>query len=229
MNYKITVPIVSLLLSLSGLAQTAQMAQSEAVGKNASLEQQVERYSFIDGGIIDALAELSQSPEVKLHLGIEEILRERFAAPRERTFRFSISLAHKSVRQILDTLCASDTRYGWSMDGQTINVYPRTRVNDKTDLLNFHIDHLRLTDVPDPDQALTPLSQLFPDEQIGYLQNGLGDNNYTEPWTETFTGLTVRQLINRITEHSGSHTVWIWQGGKDGRMFTFLRGGFHTR
>ena len=44
-----------------------------------------------------------------------------------------------------------------------------------------------------------------------------------------FEHLTVRQFINRMAERMGTQTSWVWQGGKDERMLTFLKGGFHTR
>jgi hypothetical protein len=192
------------------------------------LDQEVAHYEFTNGSIIDGLAELSQNRSVQLHLGIEEILRERLQSPLDRSVRFSVVLEHKSVRDLLNALCSYDARYTWSTDGQTINVYPQARVSDPTDLLNFHIERIELAEVPDPDQALTPLSKLFPGEEIGYMQLG-GEAAYDAPWTATFENLTVRQFMNRIAEHIGPRTVWSWQGGKDARVFSFGRGGFETR
>jgi len=193
----------------------------------ALLDQEVPRYELTDGSLVDGLAELSRIRTLRLHLGIEEILRERLQGPSDRSVRFSLVLEHKSVRDILNTLCGWDARYTWSTDGASINVYPWARTYDRTDLLNFEIERIELRGIPDPYQALTPLVKLFPEEPIGYMQSG-GDSSYQSPWTVTFEHLTVRQLANRIAEHMGQRTAWIWQGGKDCRMFTFLRGGFHT-
>jgi hypothetical protein len=95
--------------------------------------------------------------------------------------------------------------------------------------LNLRIDKIIVNGIPDPDQALTPLSKLFPEQQVGYAGSGLGENTYAEPWTAVFDHLTVRQFIDRIAEHMGPRTSWVWQGGKNERMFTFLKGGFHTQ
>jgi len=130
------------------------------------------------------------------------------------------------VRDIVDTLCQFDSRYTWSSDGSSINVYARAVVADPTYFLNREFEKLSLKDIPDPGQALTPLAKQFPNEQIGYVQIG-GDNRYAQPWTVDFEHLTIRQFMNRIAEHAGSQTVWIWRGGKDSRMFTFLKGGFY--
>lgn len=192
------------------------------------LDQEVPHYELTNGSIVDGLAELSHNRSVQLHLGIEEILRERLQSPLDRSVRFSVVLEHKSVRDILNALCAYDARYTWSTDGQTINVYPQARVSDSTDLLNFRIERIELAEIPDPDQALTPLSKLFPGEEIGYMQLG-GEAAYDAPWTVTFENLTARQFMNRIAEHIGPRTIWRWQGGKDARVFGFARGGFETR
>jgi hypothetical protein len=85
-----------------------------------------------------------------------------------------------------------------------------------------------LVKIQDPDQALTVLSRQYPDEQVGYMQAG-GNISYTEAWTVSFEGLTVRQFVNRLAEHIGPESSWVWQGGRDERMFTFNRGGFQTR
>ena len=119
------------------------------------------------------------------------------------------------MRNILNALCAADPRYAWSIEGATIDIYPKNQIGDKADFLNFQIERIRLEEVPDPDQALTPLDKIFPGI-VGYMQIG-GDNRYAEPWTITFEHLTVRQFANRIAEHMGSNTSWTWQGGKTGR------------
>jgi len=228
MNTLTSVTCLSALLSASIPGQTVERGKTSAAEARPSpLEQEVQHYVLTDRSLIDGLAELSQSAGVRLNLGIEEILRERLQSPRDRSAKISLHLEHASLRDILNALCDSDPRYAWSTDGFSINVYPRARADDKSDLLNFQIQRIELNAVPDPDQALTPLSKLFPGEQVGYMQFG-GDNSYSEPWTVAFEHLTVRQLMDRITEHIGPHAMWSWQGGKDGRMFTFLRGGFHT-
>ena len=164
-----------------------------------------------------------------LHLGFEEIIRGRIQDdPRGLSAHFSLHLENKHVREILDALCESDARYTWSEEGNSINVYPRTTKNDPSYLFNLRIDRIVVTDIPDPDQGLTPLSKLFPGQQVGYLCPGLGDNAYTKPWTAVFEGVTVRQFINRIAEHMGPRTSWVWAGGHGERMFTFLKGGFNT-
>jgi hypothetical protein len=194
----------------------------------APLDAKVEHFDLADSALIDGMAELSSKPVPGLHLGIEEILRPRLADARDRSVRFSLHLENRTVREILDALCQSDSRYEWSADGPSINVYPRARANDPSYLLDVPLEWIRVSDIPDPDQALVPLAKQVSGQQIGYMQLG-GDNRYASPWTATFEHLTVRQFINRVAEHMGPRTSWIWQGGRDSRMFTFLKGSFHTQ
>jgi len=227
MNKLIASACLSAALCLPTLAQKPE-GQSTSSLAAPPLDQEVSAFELKDGSIIDGLAELSRNPDLRLHLGIEEVLREKLATPRDRTVHFSLRLDHKSVREILTALCESDPRYAWSVDGSTIDVFPRARAADGTNLLNFRISEIHLIDAPDPDQALTPLSKEFPSEQIGYMHMG-GDDSYSVPWNAVFQNCTVRQFMNRITERIGPVSSWIWQGGKDSRMFTFVSSGFYTR
>ena len=147
--------------------------------------------------------------------------------PRATSTHFSLHLQDRSVKEILDALCQADERYTWAQNEASVNIFPRAAKSDPSYLLNLRIDHIAVSDAPDPDQGLTPLSKQFPEQQVGYYGGG-GEDSYPELWTTTFEGLTVRQFINKLAEHMGPRTSWIWQGGKDERMFTFLKSGFHT-
>ena len=131
------------------------------------------------------------------------------------------------MREILDALCESDARYVWSSDSLSINVYPKASVGNATYLPNHELERISLNNITDPDQALTPLSKLMPNEQVGYM--GFGDIQYERPWTVTFEHITVRRMINRLAEHLGPQSLWIWQGSRSERMFTFLKWGPASR
>jgi hypothetical protein len=225
-----TLAFLTLLSPAFALGQGPHYPQgTESVAKSP-LEVRIRVFDVTDAILRDGLSELSLKNIQGLHLGLEEIIRVKMEDdPRDLTAHFSLHLQDKSVRQILDALCESDRRYAWSEDGATINISPRATNRDPSYLLNLRIDRIAINGIPDPDQGLTPLSRLFPNQQVGYFGPGLGDNTYAEPWTAVFEHLTVRQFINRMAEHMGTQTSWVWQGGKDERMFTFLKGGFHTR
>lgn len=219
--------VCTMFLSTMLLAEAS--GREANVPNKAPLEAVVEDMELTDVILRDGVAELSSKNIAGLHLGMEEIIRDRIQDDaRTQGPHFSLHIKSKTVRQILDDLCRSDPRYTWSEDASTINIYPRAAIRDSSYLLNLRIDKIALTAVPDPDQALNPLSKVFPTQQIGYAGVGLGGDAYAEPWTATFERLTARQFINRLAEHLGPHTVWVWQGGKDERLFTFAKNGFHT-
>jgi len=220
---------LALLLPAFVCGQEPHKSQGAGIPSSRPLEARVSRFDISDAVLRDGLSELSSKNIEDLHLGFEETIRERIQDdPKVQSPHFSLHLQGKTVREVLDSLCNSDPRYAWSEDGATINVYPRATADDPSYLLNLWIDKLAVSDVPDPDQALTPLSKRFPQQQIGYFGPGLGENTYAEPWTAAFERLTVRQFISRIAEHMGPRTSWVWEGGKNERMFTFLKGAFHT-
>jgi hypothetical protein len=194
------------------------------------LDARVQSFDVTDAIFRDAVSELSLKKVEGLHLGFEEIIRDRIQQdPRSISPHFAIHLENKTIRDILDEICRVDSRYTWSQDGMTINIYPRESVGLADYLLNLKITRLSLDKVPDPGQAVTSLSKEFPDEQVGYYGPGLGSYTYAQPWTVTFESLTVRQFINRIAEHVGPQTSWVWEGGRKEMGFTFLKSGFNTQ
>ena len=74
-------------------------------------------------------------------------------------------------------------------------------------------------------EALTPLAKLLPGEHLGYAGIA-GDSSSPEPWSKSFRQLTVRQLMNRISEHIGPRGAWILSGSKDDRFFFSFQYGF---
>jgi hypothetical protein len=184
-------------------------------------------FNFHGGALIDAIAELSSMPGLELHIGFEEIIRNRITDPRDRSVRFELHLANRTVGQVLDELCKLDPRYTWSTDEDSVNIFPRAIPKDPSYLMNLQIEEIGLSNLLNPNRALKRLHVLFPAQQVGYMQTG-GQNEYSAPWSVKFKRLSVRQFINRIAEHMGPRTSWVWQGGQNERMFTFLKGGFHT-
>lgn len=218
-----------LLALLGGLVpgQTPQPSQIVVAGASSPpLDREVPHYELTDGSLMEGVSELSRNPDVPLHLGSEEIIRERYSDPRDRSVRFALNLEGQTVRQVLNALCGADPRYTWSTNGSSINVYPRARVDDKTYLLNHRIQRIQLNNISTPYGVFKPLSKLFPypPDQVGYLRMSTA-NLYSESWTAAFEDLTVRELIDRVAEHIGPRSSWLWQGGEGERAFSFLDGG----
>lgn len=220
-------PLVLLLAAMSS-GQVPVAEDASHPSPRSVLDHRIERFEVKNGILRDGIAELSSNVGEGLHIGVEEIPRGNIRQnPRTNTVHFSVRLENKTVRDVLNALCDSDPRYTWSEDGASINVYPKSEATDRSYFPNLVIDRIVLDAVPDPDQALTPLSKHFPEVQVGCIQMG-GENTYAKPWTVTFERVTVRQFVNRIAEHIGTQTSWLWQGDQRERMFTFLRGGLGT-
>jgi hypothetical protein len=198
------------------------MGQSNLV--DSVLELRVPHFELANQSLFDGLSRLSGEP-IALHLGFEEVLKQRDSDAAEREPRFSMKLENVSVRDILDGLCNRDARYKWSLDGSTINVYPRAVESDPSYLLNLRVASVDLKNVTDSYAALTPIARRLPTEQIGYRHLGAGVQ-YSSPWSVSFENLTVRQLVNRITAHLGPQGGWIFSGSKENRWFTFHNSNF---
>jgi hypothetical protein len=149
--------------------------RTEDLQSAAALNDRVAQFDVTDTTIIDALSKLSHEPIAGLHLGIEEIIRDTASVPTDRNVRFSLSLHDATVRDIIEALCKSDRHYMWSVDGSTVNVYPREIVGKSSYLLNREIGTIALKNINGPTVALTSLMKLLPHEQLGYA--GIGVNN----------------------------------------------------
>jgi hypothetical protein len=217
-------------LGLLLLVFTADIyAQTTAGGPNGSptplvLSSRVVHFDLTEATLIDALSKLSREPIPDLHLGFEEIIQGESSV--DRSVRFSLSLNDVTVRDIIDTLCKFDSRYIWSVDGSSVNVYPGETVGDSSYLLNRELDSIALENIYRPADALTTLMKLLPGEQLGYAGIGIS-NDYREPWSMVFSHITVRQLMNRLSEHRGPYGGWIWSGIGGQRFFGYFERSFN--
>jgi hypothetical protein len=220
-------------ISLIGVLATVGLVFTSMLGQNAgrvqtSLDYRVALFQLKDVGFVDAVAELSLQPVGDLHLGMEEVLREGVTDPQPQNPRFSPVLRNSTVREILNVLCGYDNRYTWAQDGETINIYPKATADDGSYLLNRRLEHIAVSGILSPEGGLTFLDKQLPPprEQLAYAGAG-GDSSFSLAWNQVFEGLTVRQFINRLSEHMGPHTSWVFYGSRQERLFTFRKGGFH--
>jgi hypothetical protein len=175
------VAILLLVLTAYNCGQVTSVTTGDSPSTSA-LSNRLAHFDLTNATIIDALSKLSDEPIAGLHLGIEEIIQDKSSELPDRSIRFSLSLHDVTVRDIIDTLCKSDRRYTWSVDGSSLNVYPRETVGNPSYLLNRELDSIALKNINGPSDALTPLMKLVPGEQLGYAGIGMGINNdYPEP------------------------------------------------
>jgi hypothetical protein len=217
---------VLLILSPYSYGQTAQSKNDNELSTRL-LNYRVAHFDLTNSTLFEGLSKLSLEPIDGLHLGIELVLRENFSEPLDRSIQFSLSLQDTTVLDIVDTLCQFDSRYTWSTDGLSINVFPRETIGNSSYLLNRDLEEITLKNLTAPYEALTPLAKLLPGEQIGYAGIGLV-GSHSEPWSAVFDHVTVRQLMNRISEHFGPRGGWIWRGSRDQRFFFCFPSGFNV-
>lgn len=197
--------------------------------KSKAIDAVVPEFSMTGFTLIEGVSLLSLQNIPSLHLSVEEILKERsLQQVDDHQSRFSIHVKGKSVRQILDLLCSSDGRYVWTQNGNTINVYPVATRDDPSYLMNLRLRRILVTDLTSPEGGLAFLDKQLPvpRQQLGYASGG-GNSSYLKPWTQSWRDITVRQFINRLSEHMGDRTSWVLYGAKNERYFTFEEGGFH--
>jgi hypothetical protein len=208
-------------------------AQSTDVGvgrpnlEELVLSKPVPQFTLLQGTLYDGLKNLSSGP-VPFAFGFEEVLKERFSDPDIQDPQFDLRLENKTVRDTLDALCEADSRYSWSSDAFTVNIYPRSTVGDAAYLLNRRLPKLDLAGITNIDEGLLAIVHQLPppQEQVAHVQMG-GDSSYPlEPWHSSFQDLSVRQAMNRLVAHMGQHACWIFHGSRDFRAFTFFRTGF---
>ena len=178
----------------------------------------------VDKKPIEAAAQALLENDHAVGLGFEEVLAERFGGSETGNPPISLTLQGPTVRSALDALCKADSRYAWSFDGTTVNLFPRDTANQSNYLMNRRLT-LRLEKVDDIQQGLLAIVHTLPGpaEQVAIMQVG-GDSTYPPaPWTVNYENITVRQAINRLVEHMGTSSWWFFGGAKDFRRFTFFR------
>lgn len=203
-------------------------AQTNAT-ENAVLSGRIPHLDLLNQTLHDGLANLSLNP-TSLSLGFENLLKAKISDPELPAPHFDLHLEGKTIGEILDTLCSMDSRYTWSRDGNTINVFPKAVVDDPSYFLNRKLDKLDIENITDIQQGLLAIIQELPGprEQVANAQVG-GKTSYTVPWSARFENLTVRQAINRLTERLGSRSYWTLSGSRDFRNFAFFDKGFYPQ
>src|SRR5208282_2275772 len=223
-NLKRTLPSLALLLTLPWARHVgAQQSGAQAGNEAKFLETRVPEFVVHGETLLDGTWKLARGP-APFRFGFEKILKKKFTDPEIAGPRFDLHLKDKTVREILDALCEADPRFAWSMDGATVNVFPRSVIGDDHYLLNRGMGSLELNNAVDiQDGLLAIVHQLPPPvEQVAISQIGGGDPYPPEPWTVTFKSMKVRQVMNRLTEHGGPCAIWIFGGSEDFRAFGFF-------
>jgi len=217
--------VVALTLLLAAGATARAPADQETQEPNF-LEIRVPEFKLQNETLLDGLWKLTRIP-APFWIGYEDTLRRKgegmLPAPPGRDL--SLSLVNKTYREIFDALCRADSKFTWSADGDTVNVYPRAVVGDPAYLLNRRLAQFELQKATRVEEGLLAVARQLPPpfEQVAVVQFS-GDDTYPpQPWTISFQQVTVRQVVNRLAAHGGGCGVWTFGGAIDFRRFAFFR------
>jgi hypothetical protein len=214
---------LTLLFAVSRPFATEQQLGAQSAPEDKFLDTKVPEFELQDQTLVDGLWKLARAP-APFAFGFENVLKKRLADADIPDPKFSLQLKNTTVRGVLNALCEADSRFIWSMDGATVNVFPRAVTNDDSYLLNRRLERFELKNATDVDKGLFAIPQQLPPpfEQVAHAQAGGGDPYPPEPWTVTFLNLSVRQVVNRLALRGGPCGIWIFGGAADFRSFGFF-------
>jgi hypothetical protein len=79
----------------------ATSVRTEDFSSTPALRNRLAHFDLTDATLIDGLSKFSNEPIAGLHLGIEEIIQDKFPEVTDRSVRFSLSLHDVTVRDII--------------------------------------------------------------------------------------------------------------------------------
>jgi hypothetical protein len=217
--------IFKLLVTI--LAFHVPSQQASTMSQFDPLEQKVGSFELNDETVGDALARLNQSFDISI--SIEGVLPEEGTVTNPE---LRAKIENRTLAEVLDRLCTLDPRYVWTRDGDSVNFIPRTRLNDPTYFFNRILPELQLEQVRRVDDAaIAVVHQLGdPDENLIFMGIG-GTQSFAEPWTASFSSITVRRALNRIARQLGPTYGWQIGGTTKARLiaFHYKLGGQHVK
>jgi len=137
--------------------------------------------------------------------------------------QFSSKIAGGRPQTVLDEICALDPQYTWSRDDDMVNIYPASTRADTSYVFNRRLPAFRMAEVEDAATAAIQAVRQSSGAPAQLLVMEAGDYTFEKPWTANFTGLTVRQAMNRIAEHLCSTCGWQLTGARATPTVIFYR------
>ena len=203
------------ILLFVGTSSFSKLQQDDA---KDPLYRRMDGFQLQNETVRDALAKFNMASE--LSMSVETILKENLSERNVEFPRFDLKIEGGRARDVLDRICALDSRFKWSRYKNTINVYPKSALaaggryflNRKQRLVQFK-------NLSDPAQAVIRTVALLPGplEQIAFSQVG-GAGEFSVTWNPTFKNVTVRQVLDEIAEHLCSGCGWTFSGAKNFRV-----------
>jgi hypothetical protein len=213
---------LSIVLPMAATINAQELA-NQAAQEGNFLDVKIPEFKMHNETLLDGLWRLVRIP-APFRFGFEDLLKNRVMDPDIPGLGLNVTLTNKTYREILDALCQADPRFTWTVDEETVDVFPRAAVNDHSYLLNRKMAKFELKGATGVDDGLLAIVHQLPGprEQIAHVQMS-GDDRYPpQPWTASFQDLTVRQVVNRLAAHGGACGVWTFGGSLDFRRFAFF-------
>lgn len=136
---------------------------------------------------------------------------------------FSSKIAGGRPQTVLDEICALDPQYTWSRDDDMVNIYPASTRVDASYVFNRQLPTFRMAEVEDAATAAIQAVRQSSGVPTQLLVMEAGDYTFEKPWTVSFTGLTVRQAMNRIAVHLCGTCGWQLTGARATPTVIFYR------
>jgi hypothetical protein len=216
---------LTLLIFSSMPWDTARSQDSAAAEPTEAkfLDVTVPEFQIHNQNLLDATWKLARGP-VPFAFGFEKILKTKLTDLDIADPLLNLELKNVSVRQILDALCQADSRYNWSIDRTTVNLFPEVVTTNPAYLLDRRFTKFELKNATDPQDGLLAIVRQLPPpkEQIAEAQVGGADTYPPEPWTVIPEDVSVRQVANRLAARGGPCGIWIFGGAQDFRAFGFF-------
>lgn len=134
----------------------------------------------------------------------------------------TMQFEHATLDSVLNEIVRQMGNYSWEINDEVVNIHPLKGRNEKfRELLNVRVDEfdmssgIKIIDLPRAIFRLPEIRQFLADQGLGsdvvqyspYINRSL-------PGGRTFTGHTVRELLNAITKLKRG--AWILRAGRDG-------------
>jgi hypothetical protein len=169
------------------------------------LDQKVPRFAASNVPISKAVTDLAAAVGA---FSSEETVADFDPKPGKPAPRVSLTTRDKTVRELLDSLVAQDSRYAYSVSGKWINVFPASTINDPNYVFNRRMPG-KVTVSTSPDQC-TDVKDWVRQIKIAPALLLLGDMKRklpVEPQTVTLENPTHREYMN-WSEMLKGHTNW---------------------
>src|SRR5271165_1894746 len=132
--------ILSLLATIT--ISTLATPQTSSATRFDPLGQKIGSFVLTEETLGDALGKINRSFDVSI--SIEGVLSE---AGTVKNPKFTATIENRTLAEVLDWLCALDTRYSWMRDGNNVNLFPRSSSNDSNYFFNRAVTNLRFENV----------------------------------------------------------------------------------